>query len=405
MRAFPIGFWNYVAIENQDASAVKDWVDAGVTLTMGPLYGAGQADRMRSILDACQEAGIRIILCDQRSSWRTLESGDKEGYRAGMAQAIAELGDHPAVLGFHVGDEPGTGSFPCACQAMRIQKEMAPHLTPFLNLLPWYPGVEQRVGYARWADYLDAYAREAAPEFLCYDCYSQMNPGTEGWEMYFTNLREFQEAGARHGIPFWTTLLSVGHFRYRCPKEDDIRWQVNTALAHGAAGLLWFFFYMRTPHENYRVSPIDEHYERTETYDWLSRVCRTFLKSTAPVMTALTLSRVRHVGQAWGGTPLMDETGLVVRAASSTGTPLIVSEFKHTGGADYVMIVNNSQTESTQATLQVRGDRPQLHAVGWLAKESPVGETQVDWAGITAWLAPGQMALYRVENAPDAAAG
>ena len=52
--------------------------------------------------------------------------------------------------------------------------------------------------------------------------------------MYFTNLREFEAASRRHGIPYWTTLLSVGHFRYRCPREDDMRWQVSTAAAHGA---------------------------------------------------------------------------------------------------------------------------------------------------------------------------
>ena len=39
MSAFPMGFWNYVDIAYQDASAVRDWADAGMTLTMGPNYG------------------------------------------------------------------------------------------------------------------------------------------------------------------------------------------------------------------------------------------------------------------------------------------------------------------------------------------------------------------------------
>jgi len=400
MELYPIGFWNYVSIDKQDASAVHDWIDAGVTLTMGPDYGDGpeEVSRMLDILDTCQEAGIRIILCDRRSCWSALQARGEDGYRAGMEQALRQLGDHPAVFGFHVGDEPGTADFPAACRAVRIQKEMAPHLVPFLNLLPWYAGVEDRVGRARWCDYLDDYVREAAPDLLCYDCYSQMNPGTQGWDMYFRNLREYQEAAERRGIPFWTTLLSVGHFNYRCPQENDIRWQVNTALAHGAQGLLWFFFYMREPHQNYRISPIDEHYERTETYEWLSRVNRTFLKTTAPVISELWLQRVRHVGTAWGGVPLLDEGGLIVRAHSGGATPLIVSEFKHRHGADYVMMVNNSQTDSTYATIQVRGRRPRLHQVGWLHKETPVGRTEVDFAVAGEWLAPGQMVLYRVQN-------
>ena len=39
---FPIGFWNYVDIGRQDASAVTDWDEAGMTLTMGPRYGPSE---------------------------------------------------------------------------------------------------------------------------------------------------------------------------------------------------------------------------------------------------------------------------------------------------------------------------------------------------------------------------
>jgi hypothetical protein len=282
---------------------------------------------------------------------------------------------------------------------MRIQKELAPHLTPFCNLLPWHTGTEPRVGYESWATYLNDYVAKAQPDLLCYDCYSQMNPGTEGWDMYFRNLREYQEAAQRHNIPFWTTLLSVGHFRYRCPKEDDLRWQVNTAIAHGASGLLWFFFYMRKPHDNYRVAPIDEHWERTETFEWLSRVNRTFLKGPAGVLSQLTLQKVSHVGQSWGGVSSFDGSGLVSRTHSSTGTPLIISEFEHTNGDSYVMMVNNSQTDSTKAEMWVKGCRPKLHYVGWMGLESPASSCGGEDHTIAQhWLAPGQMELYRVES-------
>ena len=399
---FPIGFWNYMSIEQLDASCVRDWADAGMTLAMSPEFGslAEHVRKMREILDAAQEHGIRIILCDHRSYWRTLTANGEAKYREGFQQTVKELGEHPAVFGFHVGDEPGREEFGHACKALWIQKELAPHLTPFCNLLPWHPGVKSRVGYESWATYLDDYVTKGTPEFLCYDCYSQMNPGTEGWDMYFRNLREFHEAAQRHGIPFWTTLLSVGHFRYRCPKEDDLRWQVNTAVAHGASGLLWFFFYMRRPHDNYRVAPIDEHGERTETFAWLSRVNRTFLKGPGAIVQQLMLQKVSHVGQAWGGAPLFDGSGLVSHVHSMHGTPLIVSEFEHTNGAQYVMVVNNSQTDSTKAELWVKGCHPKLHRVGWMGAEEPVSSSGgEDYTIVQHWLAPGQMELYRMESA------
>ena len=66
-------------------------------------------------------------------------------------------------------------------------------------------------------------------------------------------------------MPFWNTILSVGHHAHRCPNLDEIRWQFNTTVASGANGILWFFYYVREPFQNYRLSPVDEHWDRTQT--------------------------------------------------------------------------------------------------------------------------------------------
>ena len=406
---FPIGFWNYCPTAKLGPASVKDWADAGMTLTMSPEFDPRKdaVKDLRAILDAAHKRHIRMIVCDARSTWPALAGGE-QAYRDGFAQAVKDFGSHPAVFGFHVGDEPDAANFDNACRACRIQKELAPSLTPFLNLLPWFEGVETHVGFAKWSHYLDAYVERAKPELLCYDCYAQMNPspldGFWGLEMYFANLREFQEASARHGIPFWATLLSVGHFKYRCPREDDLRWQLNTAVAHGAKGLLWFFFYMRQPHDNYRVAPVDEHWERTETYEWLSRVNRTFLKWHAPVMRTLALRKVSHVGRAWGGIPLLDGKGRAL--AAQADQPLIVSEFADPRGRAYVAVVNNSQAQSTHATLTVGGVKPRLFRVEWEAVESEIqaaaggASRGDDFARVVRWLAPGQMEVFRVEDQP-----
>jgi hypothetical protein len=408
---FPVGFWNYKPVLDEEPSAAGDWADVGATVTMGPEVGPEPAGRKRmlAILDGAAERGVRVIVCDRRGYWGSLLKSDEKSFRREFAGAVKDFGKHPAVCGFHVGDEPGTGEFAAACRAIRIQKELAPGLEPHHNLLPWHPGCEGRVGFESWSAYLDAYVRESGTGILAYDCYSQMNPNpaAEPWglDMYFRNLREYGEAGRRHRLPVWVTGLSVGHFRYRCPKEDDLRWQLYTALAHGAQGIFWFFLYMRKPHDNYRVAPIDEHGERTETFQWLSRVNRTFLKGSAAVVRKLALEKVSHVGTAWGGVALFDGAGLVSRAKSRHNTPLIVSEFKHADGGDYVAVVNNSQTDSCQAELWVRGAKPDLHRVGWMAEEQKVSAgdgwqaaSGDDFVKITPWLHPGQMELYRVVN-------
>lgn len=410
MQQFPIGFWNYTSIDRQEVSAVKDWTDAGMTLTMGPRYRteSAQIEKMRAILDTAEAAGIRMILCPETGYWPHLTKAGEDAYRRDFSAAVKALGSHPATFGFHVGDEPGVAEFPDACRAMRIQKELAPHLQPFLNLLPMHTGIEDRIGYLSWDRYLDDYVTAANPPFLCYDCYAQMNPNADGegfwgFEMYFANLRTYWEAARRHGLDYWTTLLSVGHFRYRCPCEDDLRWQVNTAAVHGARGLLWFFFYLGHPQDNYRIAPIDEHGERTETFAWLSRVCRTFLKWHAPVLLECSLVQSWHVGKNWGGWPMLTGNDRVAVARSSTGTPLILSEFRHATGTEYLAVVNNSQTESTQAEFCVRGHRPNLHRVGWMSKETSLIDSTgcgpshgADYIKARCWLAPGQMELYRI---------
>jgi len=394
---FPVGFWNMTSMAQSTPAAVTDWVEAGMTLAMSPEYDPARDSReaMCALLDTAAARGIRVIVCDRRTYWPSLtRAGSDDAYRRGVAEAVGDFGHHPAVFGFHVGDEPGVAEFADACRAYRIQKEMAPHLSPFLNLLPWYQGVEPRVGFANWAQYLDAFVAQAQPDLLCYDCYAQMDPSQRGWEMYFTNLREFRDASRRHGIPFWTTLLSVGHFHYRCPQEDDFRWQVNTALAHGAQGLLWFFFYMREPEYNYRVAPIDEHGERTETYHWLSRVCRTFLHMHAPLMAQLTVQRVSHVGQSWGGFSGLEGSPLVKAAVAEQ--PLIVAEFTDAAGRPYVAVVNNSQTASTPIWLSLASE--QCFHIRWNQVETPVHFNTQPGAPADYWLAPGQMELYRVEG-------
>jgi hypothetical protein len=97
-----------------------------------------------------------------------------------------------------------------------------------------------------------------------------------------------------------------------------------------------------------------------------------------------------------------------VRAAEAEA-PLIVSEFEHEHGGEYVMVVNNSQRLNTQVRLIVRGRRPVLHRIGWMAEEASQGgggqgwtpHEGADYFETQPWLAPGQAELYRVEDRND----
>ncbi len=409
MEKFPIGFWNYTVTGQLRAKDVKDWADLGMTMANSPEYWDGlDRNAMLELLDACEEHGIKMILCDRRARWGG-SVDDPEAYEARFREAYEDFGRHPAAFGFHVGDEPtNEKAFAECCAAHRIQEKVAPELTPHLNFLPYWEGQEKDILHAdtftQWAERM---VRDADLKILCYDCYAQMNPEESGTDMYFQNLRKFMEAADATGITPWTTLLSVGHFRYRCPSEDDLRWQLNTAAASGMKGIMWFFVYERGPKSNYRNPPIDEFGERTETFQWMSRVNRHFLHQFGDFFLHAEHKKTVHFGKSYGGYEMF-EPGVtdpdIVDFTSVHGLPAVLGFFEK-DGKKFLAVVNNSVKESGQFRIHVPKNVKKFQRWNWELYLSDMKtdcwdafytETEDQCIGGD-WLAPGQMKLYYYE--------
>jgi len=415
---FPIGFWSYTNLAEHgkymDEAEVEEWADAGFTVTMSPSFDTANPDQlyhMRKLLAWAQKRGVKLIICDPRTYGphhgdRTEVVAVPADHAQKVAAAVADFRDSPAAFGFHIGDEPNQYNSDAYFQSYRLTKAAAPKLHPFMNLLPYWHGAEGYVGYPTWGDYLDAAVRKGNVDFLCYDCYAQMNPGTSGWDMYFENLRLFREAAWRNRVPFWTTILSVGHFRYRCPNYDELRWQFNTAICSGANGILWFFYYMRQPHANYRLSPVDENWDRTQTYYDLRRFQKGFHRHYGDLFLRLAPTRVTFYPTAFGGGEVFTPNELVSELiADKDGHPLLLGEFVDREGRRYVMLVNNSTSESVRATLGFPGADVKIYSWNWSGEEYEGGAYCADAVQHTEnsvrvghWLAPGQEAVYRVDS-------
>jgi hypothetical protein len=272
-----------------------------------------------------------------------------------------------------------------------------------VNHLPWHPGVAERVGFESFSEYLESFTRASGTELLCYDCYSQMLPEGRGLPMYWRNLETYRDASLKLGIPFWNTILSVGHFHYRCPSEDDMRWQFNTSIAYGAKGILYFFFYMRHPHDNYRLSPIDELWDRTPLFYTLKRLNHGFLRRWGSLMLGLTSKRVMHRPVALiPEAAAFEPTELVAGADTDVPDhPLLISEFDDGGGRPYMMVTNNSYTGSILATLRFKGANTRIFGYNWDGQEYEHGVVERQGGEgttrVSQWLAPGQAEVYRVQ--------
>lgn len=406
MNKFPIGFWNYARTSQLGPESVKDWSDLGMTLAMSPSYDPRRDKKkdMIAILDECEKHGIQVILCDSRIGWAGAVSDPAE-YEARFTACCEDFGHHPAVFGFHIGDEPWSKeAFEDCIAANRIQCKIAPHLTPFLNFLPYWEGMEKDVLHANtFEEWAVRMTRDSGLKQLCYDHYAQLNPEESGTDGYYKNLHKFSDASKAAGLPLWTTLLSVGHFRYRQPTEDDFRWQLNSAAACGCKGILWFFIYMREPTSNYRLSPIDEFWERTESFARLSRVNRHFLKQYGDFFMNAEHLATYMIGKSYGDYPLFTDTisPLISSVTCDQDLPGVVSLFQK-DGERYLCIVNNSPFASGMFKTRYRKEIQIIERLNW---NGPSDVRHDHWDAYFAetetevicgdWYAPGQMQIYR----------
>ena len=405
MNTFPIGFWNYTRTGQLGIDAVHDWKDLGMSFAMSPEFYPDIDDKkiILAMLDECEKLGLRMLICDARVRWHGASS-DPEGYRARFRAAYEDFGRHPACMGFHIGDEPADErAFADCIQANKIQLEIAPELVPFVNFLPYRDGIEKSILHTdTFEEWAESMAKNADLKLLSYDCYTQMNPEIEGMDRYFKNLRKFSSAAAASGIPVWTTLLSVGHFRYREPNENDLRWQLSTAAACGCKGIMWFFVYLRYPHGNYRKPPIDEFWERTETFGWLSRVNRNFQHRFGQFFLNAELKKTWMIEKSFGGYPLLEGKvdEFIDSIESVHGLPAIVSLYERDGDK-YICLVSNTPLESGLFRIHFNKKVKKVDNIEWDGlrdmkyHEGGYFEIKEDELVAGDWFCPGQMQVYR----------
>lgn len=407
LTRFPLGFWTTLRAEQAPADHPKEWAEMGFSLTMGHQYAPGKTDpaHFKALLDCAYHHGVRIILCDDRAQARTMATLGEDGYTRQLQAVVDEWGSHPAIWGVHLGDEPDAKDYPLFIKAIHLLRQLAPQWEPYANLLPWFPDTEKAVQTNDWGAYLDGFIRDSGMKFLSYDCYTQMRSDPEALPIYFRNLKVYGDAARRNDVPFWTILLSVPHFAYREPSLDDYRWQFNTALASGAKGISWFFLYQQNIwHSNYRSAPVNQLGRKTHGYYDISEVQNIFWRTLGPVMDHLRLLRVYHIGQAYGGFELF--CGDQEVACLGGPNKMIMSYFEDEDDPTwrYLLLVNNSQTESVNHTLALRGadvvaeqltyDGEWRPMEGFLHDDGQVERT-ADGLRCPHWYAPGQAILYR----------
>ena len=402
MKKFPMGCWTYFPLESAWPTLAKDYHDLGLTCPLTPIFGPkSDPERMIKLLDEFWELGDSVVLFDSSVCAHAGTELDEEAYRARFSLALERFGSHPAVSGFYVGDEPDAPDAANFFAVARIQREMAPKLVPFLNLLPWFDWIGPRIGSEEYAPYLDRAVKEGNLAQIGYDCYTQMWQGDSGYDVYFNNLREMRDCSLRHGIPYCSTLLSSGHYDYACPDRNAFRWQISTAAALGAKSLTWFYVAGLNCGDNYRNFPINHFKERTSTFEWLSEENRIFLDKFGSALLEMNCVDSAFTLKGYGGIGLFKADETLLEAENGKNENMLISTFTDAEGNRYRAVVNLSRDKNVEARLTFAsgigaekltwGGRP-VRCGGY---NDAVGALGKKGASVNLWMAPGQLEIIK----------
>jgi hypothetical protein len=369
---FPIMAWNHAP---GDAKVLAEMHDCGITV-------AGFVNPKH--LDLVQAAGMKAIVNDPRAGGYDWANVDAAKARANVKSLIDEVGNHPAVFGYYLRDEPPASYFAGLEKVASVIRELAPGKWPYINLFPNYADQGQ-LAAPTYEKYLDDFVATCKPPILSYDHYALLDDGALGGN-YFNNLEQMRGAAKKADAPFWNIVLSCAHFAFREPTASDLRFEAYTTLAYGGRGLSYFTYFCPQV-GNYRAAPIDQFGHKTPTWYAMQNVNLQVLK-LAPTLLKLHSDDVYHFGKPPPGCHGPTEKSLL---AGVNDNRFMAGDFTHDDGSRYVMIVNTDVKKSAPCV-------PQYRSAKKVQMVSPYSGELIGFEGEQVWLAPGAGALLKLEN-------
>jgi hypothetical protein len=370
---FPLMAWDYA----DSKETLRAMHDCGITSV---------AFVRPNMLDACQRNGLKAIVFDESISGTNWA----KPYDGGQAQRnlpalIRKVGKHPAVLGYHLKDEPHATEFPELAKAVAAVRELAPGKWPYINLLPGTG--------TNYDKYVEDFITVCKPDAVSYDRYSLVKDGELG-NSFWSTLAQVSTLAHQHQLPLWNIILTSPHWNYREITEADLRLQVWGSLAYGVKGLAYYKFCSKelpildAPDlGNFRNGPLDPFGEKTQTWHWLRTVNRQ-VHNLAPVYLKLRSDDVYHIGDVPDRNHGPTEKSLVKNVPRGE---FVVGDFTHEDGGRYSLVVNKSLSRQAQCLPEFNVAPKSLKYVSAIT-----GEVK-RYPSPYFWLAPGQGVLLKIE--------
>lgn len=230
-------------------------------------------------MDAAERAGMGIII-----NFPQLKDSTES--------AVSLIRNHPALIAYHIKDEPVAGDYPWLSELCEKILELDPSHPCYINLLPnWSWGVEE------YAESIERFASEFELPFYSFDNYPvvEVDGVTQIRPDWYRNLEVFSAMARKHGKPFWAFALAKSHSivepevaHYPEPTLGHLRLQVFSNLLYGAQAIQYFNF-------TGIVDPVT--CEKKPAYDLIKQV-NSEIRAYSSVFAGCSVLGIWHIGES-----------------------------------------------------------------------------------------------------------
>ena len=266
----------------------------------------------------------------------------------------AGRGNHPALLGYHIEDEPETSEFEMLSQVVNgILKVDSTHPC-YINLYPnWAWGDIDSYRYK-----LNAFLSTVPQRFLSFDHYPvrELNGVSALRPEWYKNLEDVRYVAKAKKLPFWAFALSlssgVGSEWYPVPTTAELRLQQFSNLVYGAQGFQYWTF-----HGIYRTS-------KSQIYDRVLQVNKE-LQALSKIFLGAEVTDVWHTGAELPyGTKALAELPKGISELKTSDVGAVVSRVVK-DGKTYIAIVNKDYKNDMTLDIAFTGKATKIDNMGF----------------------------------------
>lgn len=300
------------------------------------LWGLPQGQDPDATARALAEAGFTVVDADAGTIDVVARQGLKAMVRDPEPETVARLRSHPALWGYHLGDEPyPEDAFPPIVEKRRELRAIDPDPVYFVNML------------STTGEFLRTYMNVVKPEILSYDYYQWW----WGSDRYYEKLEQFRQQAVFAGVPLGSCIevdanpgIEWGDRTYLQDNRAKLRQSVYTNLAYGVRFIEWFSARILFEPGTTQLAPWGEdvaaiNHEIAHLGPELARLRSIDVFQTPPLPRDTREAPKEHWVQLIGQE---DRAGLVY------------GMFEDEAGTDYVLVASRDLDDSQSVTVRLQ---------------------------------------------------